>query len=469
MLLPEAPTLPVGELIRRIEQTAAALDPEWAQRRAQRAEKNARVILSPNPSGTATLSVCDVAAPAGLAMRDRVDALAAAVRRLGVLTPVSTLRAAVAARLLDGSVAGLDDRVVALVLATEYHGSGPAGQDPEPGDGPADGDGPDPDDDPDTGPDDDPDTGPDDDGGSDDDGGPDDDGLHVPRDGGAAADEHDDHAPVDDGPDEYGPGEDATGEDATGDDSAEADAAATGGAGRPGPARPARSRSARARTTLLAALDPDDHGEWGPCSPSSATGSAVSGCAPACPRPRTPTTWPEGVREPRSAGGSGSATGTASRPAADGPPTTPTSTTPWPAASAGPRCHWNLGVFDRHHHRAKHHAGWRVRQPRPGHFEIRTRARVKHITTPKPIIDPLPRPRPAARPRPLRDDGRHPDAPDDDGTAEDGTADGSTDDRTSDHRPTSAAGRPTARPTATPVGRPEPPATEDATDDPQPF
>ena len=128
-LLPEAPELPVGELIRRIEETAAALDPEWAKRRQKRAEKNARVILSPNPSGTATLSICDVNAVDGLSMRDRVDALAAAVRGLGVLIPIGALRAAVAARLLDGSVAGLDDRHVALTLAAEYRDPPPSGPD----------------------------------------------------------------------------------------------------------------------------------------------------------------------------------------------------------------------------------------------------------------------------------------------------------------------------------------------------
>jgi len=126
-LLPEAPELPVGELIRRIEETAAAIDPEWAKRRQKRAEKNARVILSPNPSGTATLSICDVNAVDGLSMRDRVDALAAAVRGLGVLIPVGALRAAVAARLLDGSLAGLDDRHVALTLAAEYRDPPPSG------------------------------------------------------------------------------------------------------------------------------------------------------------------------------------------------------------------------------------------------------------------------------------------------------------------------------------------------------
>ena len=167
-LLPEAPELPVGELIRRIEETAAALDPEWAKRRQKRAEKNARVILSPNPSGTATLSICDVNAVDGLSMRDRVDALAAAVRGLGVLIPVGALRAAAAARLLDGSVAGLDDRHVALRLAAEYRDPPPSGPDDGPGspeDGPDDS-GPD-----DSGPDD---SGPDDSGP--DDSGPDDSG-----------------------------------------------------------------------------------------------------------------------------------------------------------------------------------------------------------------------------------------------------------------------------------------------------
>ena len=105
-MLPEAPELPVGALIERIEEIAAALDPEWAKRRQKRAEKNARVILSPTrrarpPCRSATRHAVD-----GLSMRDRVDALAAAVRQLGVLTPIGPLRAAVAARLLDGSTAG---------------------------------------------------------------------------------------------------------------------------------------------------------------------------------------------------------------------------------------------------------------------------------------------------------------------------------------------------------------------------
>jgi hypothetical protein len=76
-------------------------------------------------------------------------------------------------------------------------------------------------------------------------------------------------------------------------------------------------------------------------------------------------------------------------------------------ALGGPSVHANLGVVDLHHHRAKHHAHWRIRQPVPGHFTIRTRAGVHHTTRPKKILEPLPGPRPAARPRPLPPEGPH--------------------------------------------------------------
>ena len=121
IVLPEAPELPVGALIERIEQVATALDPDWAERRRRRAEARARVILSPNPSGTANLSFCDAPVPDGLASQARIDALAVAVRHLGVLTPIGVLRLQVGMRLLDGSTAGMDDRTIALLLAAEHH------------------------------------------------------------------------------------------------------------------------------------------------------------------------------------------------------------------------------------------------------------------------------------------------------------------------------------------------------------
>jgi hypothetical protein len=58
-----------------------------------------------------------------------------------------------------------------------------------------------------------------------------------------------------------------------------------------------------------------------------------------------------------------------------------------------------------HDHRAKHHAGWTVRQPSPGTFVIRTRAGITYTSHPKRITEPLPAPKPAADPRPLPDDG----------------------------------------------------------------
>lgn len=73
-------------------------------------------------------------------------------------------------------------------------------------------------------------------------------------------------------------------------------------------------------------------------------------------------------------------------------------------AFGGPSLDGNLGVLDRHHHRAKHHGGWTLRQPSPGRFEWRTRAGVHHATLPRKIVEQPVAPRPAARPRPLTDD-----------------------------------------------------------------
>ncbi|WP_373695153.1 HNH endonuclease [Actinomycetospora aeridis] len=70
-------------------------------------------------------------------------------------------------------------------------------------------------------------------------------------------------------------------------------------------------------------------------------------------------------------------------------------------AAGGPTVTSNLGAWCSHHHRAKHHARWRVRQPRPGWFTIRTRAGVTHTTRPKKILTALPGPRYAAGPRPI--------------------------------------------------------------------
>ncbi|MHC1559613.1 HNH endonuclease signature motif containing protein [Actinomycetospora sp. C-140] len=144
VVLPEAPELPVRALQERIESVIAALDPDWAERRRKRAESRAQVLLSANPSGTATLSFVDAPAPEGIASQARIDALAAAVRALGVLTPIRQLRLQVGMRLLDGSTAGVDDRGIAIQMAAEYHAANnpddPDGSPDDPdGGGPGDG------------------------------------------------------------------------------------------------------------------------------------------------------------------------------------------------------------------------------------------------------------------------------------------------------------------------------------------
>ncbi|WP_345417944.1 HNH endonuclease signature motif containing protein [Actinomycetospora chlora] len=512
VLLPVAAGMTVGELIDRIEQVVIELDPGWASRREARARRNGRLILQANPSGTATLSLVDVAATSGLAMRDRVDALAAAIRGLGVLTPIGTLRKEVAERLLDGSLTGLDDHRVALLLAAEYHAPGddPGPDDPGP-EGPSDG-GPDDPDDPD-GPSDGGPRGPSD--GSPSDGGPGD-----PGDPGGPGD----RGPGDRGPDDRGPDDDssstggARGDDRgdhTGADPSGADplGGAVGGADectepeqglldlpdlpggtepfpalldgpepgsgrvragvgevrlrlttalglddlpgqvpgygtvladhartllsrylggewrvvctddqgrlqhvllarrRPHPPRPGGSGQ-RCRaivelhvpTTLLAALDPRDHGRW------AALLAELQARLVELPReggPPVATVADLYRRRPRieidrwTRVRDRCCVAPACRRRAQSSDLDHT----LDHAFGGPSLDWNLGVLDRHHHRAKHHGGWTLHQPHPGHFRWRTRAGVHHTTRPKKILVEPAVPRPAARPRPLLDDG----------------------------------------------------------------
>lgn len=117
-LLPEAPGLPVGALIARLQEVAGALDPEWAARRERAAEKRLRVVASRNPSGTANVSGCDLPMTSGVAIMARVDALALAVRRGGVTRRMAWVRGRVFERLLDGFAAGLtDEQLVPLLIA----------------------------------------------------------------------------------------------------------------------------------------------------------------------------------------------------------------------------------------------------------------------------------------------------------------------------------------------------------------
>ena len=161
-------------------------------------------------------------------------------------------------------------------------------------------------------------------------------------------------------------------------------------------------------TTLLAALVPDDHrtrtGDWAPLLTElrQRLGAGRAGPPTAGPddhirrRPRAETDRWVRVRDRHCI-----------VPACRRPAHRAELDHTIDHALGGPSVHANLGVVDLHHHRAKHHAHWRIRQPAPGHFTIRTRAGVHHTTRPTRILEPLPRPRPAARPRPLPPEGPH--------------------------------------------------------------
>ncbi|MDD7940349.1 DUF222 domain-containing protein [Actinomycetospora lutea] len=523
-VLPEAAQLPVGALRDRVEEIAIALDPDWADRRRQRAEARGRVLLTANPSGTATLSFIDAPGQEGIDSESRIETLAAAVRRLGVLTPIGKLRMQVGMRLLDGSTEGMTDRDIAVLLATEYH----AADDPDGPDDEGRGDGPD-------------DDGPDD-------GGPNDDGPDAggpDRGRGAAADRAavgSDAAPTLPAP--RSPAEqgaldlpdlpDPSDHDEPDDTESRALETSERRAGRvrqgtvevrlrlttalgldqhpatvpgygtvtaplarhlvarrhhgewrvvlttpdghlhhvllarrrpprprtrgraPGAARTGAIVELQVPTTMLAALDPDDHPAWAPLLRELQQRLADLVATGQLGRPPDADTGPD--RWARRRAGAEAERWVRARDR--------TCVAPWcgrPAhraeidhthdhARGGATLTWNLGAWCTHDHRAKHQAGWTVRQPRPGHFVIRTRAGITHSTGPKRILRLLPHPRPAAEPRPLPYDG-WPDT-----TSEDDDAD-----RLAEIGPEPAAG-----PRTTTAPPREPPPVDDL-DDPPPF
>ncbi|MEJ2860362.1 HNH endonuclease signature motif containing protein [Actinomycetospora flava] len=162
-------------------------------------------------------------------------------------------------------------------------------------------------------------------------------------------------------------------------------------------------------TTLLAALDPDDHGPWAPLLRELHARLTDLETTGRLGLPPDADSGPDQWRRRRPGAEAERWTRARDRHCI----------VPWcrraahraeidhtrDHAHSGPTVTWNLGAWCSHDHRAKHHAGWHVRQPLPGWFIIRTRAGITHTTRPPRILRPLPAPSPAQRPRPLPDDG----------------------------------------------------------------
>jgi hypothetical protein len=72
-----------------------------------------------------------------------------------------------------------------------------------------------------------------------------------------------------------------------------------------------------------------------------------------------------------------------------------------PYAAGGGTTTGNVGPLCPRHHALKHHGGWQLRQPRPGHFRWRSPLGEQYATRGEPIMPPLPEPCPGPLPSQL--------------------------------------------------------------------
>ena len=141
-LLGRAPELTYGQLRTRVEKTAEAVDPAWAEARLAAALARARVIARTAPSGAAELCGLDLPFEQADQAHDRIVALADAVRDVlrahGRDVALGVIRSQVMLRLLGPEGAGLDDHDVVDLIATDLLGPDDSPPDPDGGPGPDD-------------------------------------------------------------------------------------------------------------------------------------------------------------------------------------------------------------------------------------------------------------------------------------------------------------------------------------------
>ncbi|GLZ55830.1 hypothetical protein Acsp07_54470 [Actinomycetospora sp. NBRC 106378] len=135
IVLPEAPGLAYQALRERILEVARALDPQWAAERLAAAVARARVATRPSPSGAVDLCGYDLPPDLAQDAKAHLDALAVGVQArlawLGVDCGVGFISARIFTRLLDGTLAGLDDPAVQDAIVTELAGGNPPGHRPD--------------------------------------------------------------------------------------------------------------------------------------------------------------------------------------------------------------------------------------------------------------------------------------------------------------------------------------------------
>ncbi len=120
LIIGKAPRLTSGQLRALVRRAVLSADPQAARRRKEKALKDARVEMYPEPSGTAALSGRDLPPAAALAADKHLTALAQALKAAGTPGTLDTLRARAYLHLLSGQPAGT------LILQTARPGRAPA-------------------------------------------------------------------------------------------------------------------------------------------------------------------------------------------------------------------------------------------------------------------------------------------------------------------------------------------------------
>src|SRR6202034_3069221 len=131
LIIGRAPKLTSGQLRALVRRAVLSADPKAAQRRKEKALKDARVEMFPETSGTAALAGRDLPSAGVLAADKHLTALAQAMKAAGQPGTLDILRAWAYLHLLSGKPA-------ATLIHTTQHNPTPAPGGPAPG-GPAPG------------------------------------------------------------------------------------------------------------------------------------------------------------------------------------------------------------------------------------------------------------------------------------------------------------------------------------------
>ncbi|HVU90661.1 MAG TPA: hypothetical protein VHC23_00425, partial [Jatrophihabitans sp.] len=119
-LLPEAGTVTVATLKARVQRTAIALDPDWAERRYHQSVRQRRVVHYLDQDGTITLAAQNQPADQALAAKAHLTALAEAAQRAGATATLDVLRSVLFLGLLDARFTGRTHTQIIADLVAEF-------------------------------------------------------------------------------------------------------------------------------------------------------------------------------------------------------------------------------------------------------------------------------------------------------------------------------------------------------------